>query len=502
MSACSSPAERAAAAGAQAQQLLDGGRYREAVTQLDYALRERDDLPGLWLLLGRAKMALRDAPGAYAAYRNALDQDPSNREALFSLSQLSLAAGQYGEAEDYAGQVLLLTPGEPNALVLQAFAALGLGRAADAGRLAAEVLKNDPTSELGFTIKSMIAYRDGDYAEAASLLQESFRRDTNSIDVLRQLRRIYRKTADIRNMVIVTGRIARLQPDEINQLDYARSLYAAGDVARGGRVLQAMKPDTGATRRSAIVSMWMNGAVAPEMLNADGAIRGKKWVRLALAEMCNRMGRADLVLGILVDERATDVRIDNVDGQGALAAALFATGHRSEAIRRAQAVLAIEERQPWALLVRAWVAFDRKALDAALRDVRVVVADSPALTEGHELLAAIYRAQGEVSAADRAVVNASRNLSDEVDKLQYSVSYLTDRSKLGMVLSLTKDFVARNPLSRAGWKLRRDACASTGDTGCVTRATEFLGRLSGKSIDYSVDPEEGGASAAEEFFAS
>lgn len=500
--ACGSPAERAAEAGAEAQQLLDAGRYREAAARLDYAIGQRDDVPGLWLLLGRAKMAMRDAPGAYAAYRNALDQDPGSREALFALSQLSLAAGKYPEARDYAAQVLLLSPGEPNALVMQGFAALGLGRIADASQSAEAVLKGDPTNELGLTIKSMIAYRQGDYALAGKLLAGPLERGTSSTDVLRQLRRVYRRTADVQNLVRVTGRIAELQPDDAAaRLDLAQSLYAAGDKTGGGRALLALGLDGSASRREAVVRMWMDGAVPAGELARDRAIQMRPWLRLAFAEFSLREGSPELALQVLHDELAAPATIENLDHQGTLASALLASGRRAEASARARAVLSIDPRQPAALVVRGKLALDRGDRASALRDARVVVADNPSLVAGYALLADTYRATGDMLLAEASISDLSNEASDSVDQLKYSILFFSGRSKLEQAASIAREFTSRNPLSRQGWKLRYYLCETMGDMQCVRRSSEFLRRLNGRPVDYTIAPENSGGSA-EELFAN
>ena len=106
LAGCKSSAERAAEAMNQGQQLAAAGQYGPAQMQFDMAVQARDDLPELWMMRARNQVALQDYAGAFTSYRNALDQDRSNREALDALAQLTLASGRIDDARDYAEQIL------------------------------------------------------------------------------------------------------------------------------------------------------------------------------------------------------------------------------------------------------------------------------------------------------------------------------------------------------------------------------------------------------------
>jgi predicted Zn-dependent protease len=485
LGSCGSPAERAAAAGAEAQQLLDAGQYRQAAARLDYALHQRDDVPGLWLLLGRAKAALRDASGAYSAYRNVLDQDPQSREALLALSQLSLVAGNFEEARDYSERLLLLSPGEPNGLVIQGFAAVGMGRFADAAQSAETVLESDPSNELALVIKSMIAYRQRNLAAAAAVLKDSFDRGTDNQDVLRQLRRIARKAGDAKQLLLVTQRIASTaRDDEAAQFDFIRSLYLVNQAERAGQLL-AKLPATRAAQREAALSVWMDTAVPVELLARDKAIREQPWLNLAYAEFCLRLGRADVALAALRSESGAAVAPGNLERQAALGLAQLMLGQARDAEMRIRAVLALEPRQPTALLARGSLALLRGDADAALRDARVVISDNPALPAGYALLARTYRHAGNPLLADKAMLDGSAAAPDSAEQLRAITSYFALNGRADQALTAARDFTARNPSSRAGWTVRSKLCAGAGDPSCAARASEMLRRLGGGSVDYA-----------------
>lgn len=487
---CSSPAERAAEAAAQGQQLLEAGQYAQAVVRLSYAVKQRDDLPGLWLLLGRAKAGMRDAPGAFAAYRNALDQDPGSRESMLALSQISLSAGKYLEAEEYADRLLLLSPGTPDALVIKGFAAVGAGRTSEAHKSADEVLKSDPANELALTVKSMAFYRAGDLAAAARVLEAPLARNTSNVDVLRQLRRIYTRTADIRGLVKVTARLAELNPDdELAHFDLARGLYLNGEIDSATKMLARLRPGGAVAHRNRVLSIWMDAAISPERLTASLPPDAPDWLDLAFAELCVRIGQPALAVRRLAGGGESLAPGEGADRKGMLALALLAQDRNSEAAASARAALAGDARQPAALEARGRLAAGRGDFDAAIRDARQLAADNPASSTGYRMLADIYQAQGNPVLADKAAIDASNAAPRDVVQLKYSVFYFRGRSKLGQAYSLAREFTSSNPLSINGWKLRQFVCEQQNDLSCLRVAGEFLRRLNGYPIDSTVKPE-------------
>jgi predicted Zn-dependent protease len=288
----------------------------------------------------------------------------------------------------------------------------------------------------------------------------------------------------------VVDRLAELQPgDEAPQLDFLRSLYLAGQVDRARAVLPRLGPKAGPARREALLAIWMDAEVPPErliMLPPPGALG---WYAPTVAEYCVRKGRADLALRLLRDELNRAVSLGNVERQAILASALLAVGKGPAADARARAALSLDARQPIALLVRGRLALGRGDFDSALRDSRVVIADNPTLGSGYQLLADTYTAKHDMPLADKAVTDGSATAAS-ADQLQYSVEYFRKRAKLEQAISVLRDFTAKNPLSRLGWKLRLSVCSLQNDLPCVRRSSELLRRLNGGPIDYSIKPED------------
>ncbi|RZM07529.1 MAG: hypothetical protein EOP67_73130, partial [Sphingomonas sp.] len=125
---CASKQERAANAMNEGVQLAAAGQYAAAAVKFNLAVSLRDDIPALWIARARNQVQLKDYGGAFSSYRNALDQDRTNREALDAVSQLALATNDLDLAKDYATQILALDPNDINAQLVSGTISYRRGR--------------------------------------------------------------------------------------------------------------------------------------------------------------------------------------------------------------------------------------------------------------------------------------------------------------------------------------------------------------------------------------
>ncbi|HEY3352544.1 MAG TPA: tetratricopeptide repeat protein [Polyangia bacterium] len=149
-------------------------RPHEAVTQARmYVDRNGQDLAGR-VLLGDAHRAKGDPASAIAAYREVISRDPSHTEALTKMGDALLSSNRFTEARDIAEKVLARAPGNPDASILLARAALKLKQPKKAID-ALEALKGaSRTGAVLFTLGW--AYHDaGDLAVSAVRFDEAVR---------------------------------------------------------------------------------------------------------------------------------------------------------------------------------------------------------------------------------------------------------------------------------------------------------------------------------------
>jgi Flp pilus assembly protein TadD len=119
----------------QADDLLHSGRAGKAATLLAPVVGEEPGNVDAWLLLARARLALRDPAAALAAARRALHLEPRGLEALYWVSASYTAVGRHDLAMATAVTACAEDPGNPRLLERHGRALLASGRTAEAERV-------------------------------------------------------------------------------------------------------------------------------------------------------------------------------------------------------------------------------------------------------------------------------------------------------------------------------------------------------------------------------
>lgn len=488
LAGCQSSAQKAANAGAEAQALFDAQRYREATAKLQAAVAYRDDVPELWLLLGRTRVAAADYAGAYAAYHNALDLDRSNKEALNALAQLTLGAKDYRQAKDYASQLAALNPGDPTPLVIQGSAERGLGLYDEAERIADSVLTRDPGNQYAMALKSSVLQSRNKVQAAIDLLLPTFNSGGAQLPVLQQLQALFRMTADGRRMVSLLEQSARASPrDTAIAMQLVQQLYVVGRPAEATKRLAALyRIDPSDQRRAATVALWMDADLTVDdvlsSLRADKT--GGPALTLAAAEFALERGQPARARDLLTP------LADLPDVQGALALAEAQLSLWAASATRVSALLARDKTQPNALVAHALAALHRNDSAAALADARLVLRDNPTLPTGYFLLSQIYAAQGDRPSADAAVFDGINALPRNAQMLNAATALFIRTGRAAEALKASRHFSARNPGSLAGWRLVDRLCAADHQASCVTAAKAMEARLRGADVPLPTWPDD------------
>lgn len=97
--------------------LLRDGRVNEAVSEGERLLRENPDSADVRVAVGALRYSLQDQDGARQHFEDALQIEPTNIAALFSLSRLNQAAGDLPGAQKYLVDLLTAYPAHVPALM-------------------------------------------------------------------------------------------------------------------------------------------------------------------------------------------------------------------------------------------------------------------------------------------------------------------------------------------------------------------------------------------------
>ena len=82
------------------QKLIDDGKYQQAITELDKALKDEPDNADLLNLMAYSQRQLKHYDVALECYQKALQIDPEHRGANEYLGELYLQIGQLDKAEE------------------------------------------------------------------------------------------------------------------------------------------------------------------------------------------------------------------------------------------------------------------------------------------------------------------------------------------------------------------------------------------------------------------
>lgn len=456
--ACVSKDRRAEAAAAQADADFQQGRYTSARQAIRQAITARDDVSEYWLLLARIDVTLQDYSGAFDAYQNVLQFDRSNVEALRQLCQLALTVRQPDKIDKYADQLLLLNPQDPMPLIAKGGAALQRADATTALKFAERVLAVNPKDVGALVLRGQILAFQQDYKGASELIETSLDPAGDQTSRLTFLRDLYPRTGNLEGYARAVRKLAQLHPaDSDMQVALADLLYQTGHPDEALTVLRRimLRHSTDIGLASSVVELWLEQG--GDALTVAQILSGKSLpieMQAAFAQFANETGRPQLAVAILGDAVvAGDPTPENSDAKSAFAFASGLNGNRRNGLAQLEKILAVDQRQPRALLARARLRAIAGNTVGALSDARQVVADDPRNITARIALSDILLQQKDMVLATSNLREAIRARPDAVRPVA-SLAALLARSGRGIeVRSLLQDLARAAPLNLRAQRL-------------------------------------------------
>jgi tetratricopeptide (TPR) repeat protein len=206
-----------------AQQALDKGDYRTAVTAANRAAHSAPGNPALWFMLGYSARLAGDYQLSADAYKRGLQIQPSSIQGLSGLAQTYAKMGRSGEAQDILKQVLAANPKSATDLQL-------------AGELA---LNSDPNTALDLLKRADAlqpsargeilvarAYQRCNQPEASKqYLDRAQSRAPNDPTVLRAVAAFYRDSKQYDQAIAALEKVdSSKDPEALSELAYTYTL--------------------------------------------------------------------------------------------------------------------------------------------------------------------------------------------------------------------------------------------------------------------------------------
>lgn len=451
LAGCGSADKTAALNASIAENALAQGQLTVARQYAQRALAARDDVSDYWLLLAHVDIAASDLAGAFDAYQNVLSLDRGNVEALTTLCQIGLAGGDASRATQFADQLALVNPTSTLPRTVRAAAALQRGDQNEAGRLLREVLDKAPDDLGALIVESKLLAAQNRYAEGAAVIERSLASPGNPNSRLDQLKLLYTKAGDRDGYERTVARLAAANPTEARrQLDHADVLYDDGERDRAyaiSRAVLAMRPGDIAIA-SAVLDLWLRqgaDAMPLERVTADAGqqeLEGKA----SYAEFATWIGRPDLAVAILPPQAiAGSPSPANSDAKAAAAFAAGLRGDRSGATTALDAILAVDPKQPRALLARARLRPDPVQ---GLADARQVLADDAGNVRARLTVADLLLAQREPLLAETVLREGLTAADGDSRVAERLARLLTARGQPAGATATLTAFARAHPVSR------------------------------------------------------
>jgi tetratricopeptide (TPR) repeat protein len=211
----------------QLSQLIEVGRYREALEILQRELSHAPHDPDLHVLGARAALGEKDEARAGEHVRHALAADPQHFEARVLLFVLCCAGKRHAQAEELIVALIRERPDSAALLALYAELMLTTMHLDKARALTEEALRRDPDDHRARVVNVLLLTIEGKRGDAGQQLAELIRDDPESTEIAYTLLRVLIEQQRHAEALEVGRQLLRLDPDNRALVEALAELRAA-----------------------------------------------------------------------------------------------------------------------------------------------------------------------------------------------------------------------------------------------------------------------------------
>ena len=471
LASCHSGQEKADAWEAQYDRMMANQAYGPALMAIRKSISYDDTTARRYIKLAELQMQAGMPAGAASSFQAALDLEPDNIEALENLSILAVRGGQFDAAQRYIDPLLALNPNDPAGLLASGAIALGQRRFKEAAALADRFIAALPDRADGYVLKARALDGMGQTREAIAMLEKRAAVAEDPKDLLFQILTFYRRIGNLNGIRSTAIRMMPLFPDDPRYaIEAARAYAAQGQQAKVKEIIDDLlqRFHDNADVLIAIGDFWrdtqsIEAAQAQILRVATGA---PPRVRSALADQLIDMGDPQGATQLLAGLAPAAITSRNVDAQTHYARALLATGQKTQAQAKVDAVLAFDSDNPEALLIRSRLKLLAKDYRGAFTDAQLVANDDDNNEEAALLVAQIYAAQGNQVLAGGAFGTARQKFPNSIAALKAEVDWLLDQKRNEEAAQRAVSFYRTHSRSGPAQAIMSSVCKKTHASAC------------------------------------
>lgn len=384
-SGCGGSEEREAKHVARGKQLYEQGDVEKARIEFKNALQINPGNVDALFYVGQLNERAANWRGAIISYSKVVQQDPKHLQAQVKLGQIYLLNGDLQNAEEQAKKASELAPKDPSVLLLEGGLEMRRGNSDAAKQRALEIQAIDPASVEAAVLLASALSRQGDADGAIAALDQAQERNPKDSNIRLMKIRLYGERGNLDKVEEQYQELIALDPKNFtNRLTLAR-IYAGRDRIDAAETLlrEGIAADPGnRDLKLALIDLLAQrrgfSTAEKELQALIAAQPGEVAFAFKLADLYNRNKmpeKAEAILRKIIESEGTSAQGNAA--RNALARLLVARGDQKEAQELNAAVLDADPANSEALLMSAGFALGRGDHQAALTDIRRVLRNAP-----------------------------------------------------------------------------------------------------------------------------
>ncbi|WP_416396436.1 tetratricopeptide repeat protein [Allohahella sp. A8] len=488
--ACSSPEEKSRAFLEKGESHLASGDLSAASVEYRNALEY--DKSNTDALFGIAKVLEAQAkwPELYRTLKRVVAEDPENTEARARYARLLLAAGQLDEALEQTEILAKALPEDPDTLVMRAGALFKVGDEAGGQAVIDKAIQLNPDNSDALLLLATRKMADGEAQAALELLERGVKQSPKSLSMQLMKVQALNELKDYKSAIGVFQQLVDFYPDNTELAKtLARQYMIAGRRDDAATALKAhadsqLSPTAVLAYVEFVLGVESGEAAAKVLESYVPRVEAGHELAFALADLHIRNDEPELAKQLMVElaQEEGDKAI-GLKAKNQLIALAYMNKDIETAKKLVEEVLVADPKNAAALTHRARNLLIENDAESAIRELRAAQRIEPKSSEILLLLAKAHRQQGDNAlAADyygQAVDAGKGNASAAVqaDLVGEYASFMVSQKNFQQADALVSPYVGDDATSVKLLQLAAQIKLSTGQWSEAQRLADRMHQL-------------------------